>query len=69
MTILITTNVHCDYCHNWIHGTVWQKPGRQAVRRLAHDMGWIARRSGGGEPLLDICPECQERERERGKIK
>ena len=67
MTIRITINVHCDYCPNRFHGVSWTKPMARQARELARAADWIARRSGGGEPMLDICPECQEKERERGK--
>ena len=58
MTMKSVDMVFCDYCPNT----------RLLARRgkcASGLRGWIARRPGGGEPLLDICPECQEREQER----
>ena len=64
MTVKITTDVFCDCCRNWVHGTVWLEPERRQARRLAHELGWITCRSVGGGPMLDICPGCQEAGRE-----
>ncbi len=69
MTIRITTDVHCDYCPNWIHGMVWKMAMARQARELARGADWVTRRSGGGEPMLDICPQCQEKKQERSKAK
>jgi len=68
MTIKITTDVFCDYCPNWVHGFIASRPMSRQARRLARGMDWRAR-WGRGRSLLDICPQCQEKEREQGKTK
>ncbi len=68
MTISIITNVVCDYCTgtiaNWFYGMDSCIALARPARQLAHEADWKTRRSDSGE-LLDICPQCQEREQER----
>ena len=72
MTISIRTNVVCDYCPgriaNWFYGMDSCAAMARPARQLAHGADWKTRRSDNGG-LLDICPQCQEKEREEDKAK
>lgn len=61
MSIVITTDVFCDLCGNWIHGALGPTPNARGARRKAKANGWDRRHvSGGG--VIDICPGCREKQ-------
>ena len=59
MSITISTDVFCDICGNWFHGTTSHKSEIRCARWLAKDAGWCRRLIGG--KMSDICPDCIEK--------
>lgn len=53
MTITVTTDVFCNNCGTWIHGTT--APAMLAVqaRNRAKKSGWTHPKRG-----VDFCPDC-----------
>ena len=57
MSIVITTDVFCDKCGNWVFGATGSKPYARFARYRARLAGWVRRRSQNGK-MIDICPNC-----------
>lgn len=54
MSICITTDVFCDRCSCWIHGTTGPRTNATAARKAAKRAGWKV----GLEGATDLCAEC-----------
>jgi hypothetical protein len=64
VSITITTDVFCDGCADWTHGTTGPSPNAREARRAAKRCGW-ARVKGPGVEMLDLCPECAAKREEK----
>lgn len=53
MSITITTDVFCDECNDWVHGTTGPRSATREARSVARANGWKCDRDG------DLCPTCQ----------
>jgi hypothetical protein len=60
MSITITTDVFCDRCSDWVHGTTGPRPDAWTARLSATRMGWSRIKEDG--KLKDICPNCNVKE-------
>lgn len=60
MVVRVTTDVFCDECGDWVHGTISNEKQAIFARAVAREQGWIVRRRPGR--MVDICPRCQEKE-------
>lgn len=59
MSIVVTTDVFCDICGNWVEGCVGgSKPQARLARRAAKKTGWLRCRSPFDGHLIDVCPGC-----------
>ena len=61
--IKVTTDVICDRCGYRLHGIEDIDKRAKMARELAAGLDWIARRENG--QLVDICPKCQEEEKDQ----
>lgn len=61
MSITVTTDVFCDWCSNWIEGTVAKCAHTQKSRAMAQESGWIFRWSVARQRYEDICPGCLDK--------
>ena len=59
MSIVVTTDVFCDWCPVWTSGTTGRNRIRaRLARRNARENGWATKRSASG--WVDLCPDCLE---------
>lgn len=56
MSIVVTTDVFCDECGNWIFGDTGHKADARKARASAKSEGWVRIRVDGR--LVDLCPTC-----------
>ena len=63
MVIQYTTDVHCDFCPDYVSGPVGTQPQQARARVIAKDIGW-KRLRGKNKWMIDICPKCQKEGKE-----
>ena len=60
MSITVSTDVFCDVCGCWDHGTTGPKVDKtQALKSVKVNYGWTTRKVGG--KLTDLCPNCKDK--------
>jgi hypothetical protein len=59
MTIRYTTDIFCDQCANWLHGTISEQPKGQECLDMARELGWTRKVIRGRK--VDLCPECSDK--------
>ena len=57
MALVITTDVFCDGCGNWVHGVTGNRVRARPARETAATKGWVRRRG------QDLCPSCAPKEK------
>ena len=55
MSFTISTDVFCDICPKWVHGTCSSRPEKAKAWLRAQDDGW--KKVDGKH----VCPDCQEK--------
>ncbi len=63
MSKVITTEIFCDGCSNWVEGTITSRAAIQQSRALARREGWKFRWNNSRQQYEDVCPECLEAEK------
>lgn len=58
MSIVITTDVFCDICYNWMWYSTGSRPQARSARKKARKAGWLRCRSPLSSRLIDVCPGC-----------
>lgn len=57
VSITVSTDIVCDVCHDWIHGTSGPRSNAKEARRVAKRKGW--RRTTIDGTKVDVCPKCR----------
>lgn len=58
MSVIVTTEIFCNWCSKWIEGTISDRASAQESRRIAYEEGWKYRWSVKRQQYEDICPSC-----------
>jgi len=61
MSIVISTDVSCEICGNWIHGTTGSKIEIREARRVAKADGWTRSPSPFTGERCDMCKDCAKK--------
>lgn len=56
MSLTISTDVFCDLCCRWVHGTASDTKEARRARRNARLSGWAYKRIDGR--MKDLCKDC-----------
>lgn len=56
--IRVSTDIFCDVCGNWAHGTVGDKVDARKTRETAKYNGWERGWSYTKRKYIDYCPTC-----------
>lgn len=67
MSFIVTTDVQCDRCGNWEHGTTGPRPNKPEARLVAKRHGWATMLMENGE-RGDLCPRCYGSDRYRKRF-
>ena len=69
MGLMKSINIDCDYCGQWHELSVDKPAGLRWLRASLKSQGWRRRRDKEDGFLVDVCPECLEREAGGEKLK
>lgn len=62
MAIIVSNDVFCDWCSNWVEGHVSRRVRKRKAREVARAEGWKRRWSFSRQKYEDVCPQCLAKE-------